>query len=281
MNRLSIARLIQGCTQMLDKLNSRNLTLGLTVTALIAFAPAGNAALLAYSQNFEGMDQTDPDVLGNAGWLVFGNVFSSGILAYQYGAFPAPNGCQFGTAAFSCVAAGEGGPDQGARQLVVFSDYQNLDHFDGNTIESNVYQEQIIGASDIGKTMQFSFDAKRGDIGGSSTASAFIKTVDPNNGYALTNFIQLDTTSISTLWDTFSLNILVEPDLDGQLLQFGFLNVASFFESSGVVYDNVCFDEAGGCGVVPVPAAAWLFGSSLGLLGWMLRRATSTDTPLR
>ena len=244
------------------------------MAAVIAFAPVSNAALLAYSQDFEGMDQLDTNVLGNDSWLVFGNVSFEGNLAYQYGPFPAPNGCQVGTPAFSCVAAGEGGLTQGAQQLVVFSDYLNFDHFNfGYTIESNVYQEQTISAGDIGKTMQFSFDAKLGDIGGNSTASAFIKTVDPNNGYALTNFIQFDTTSIPETWGTFGLNINIDAGLNGQLLQFGFLNVASNFESSGILYDNVCFDEAGGCGVVPVPAAVWLFGSALGLLGWIRRKA--------
>mgnify|MGYP001828970376 FL=1 len=259
---------------MIDRFNRKNAALGLAMVAVIAFAPVSNAALSAYSQDFEGMDQLDPNVLGNDGWLVFGNVSFSGALLYQYGPFPAPNGCLIGAAAFSCVTIGEGGAAQGTQQLVVFSDYQNTDHGIGNTIESNVFQEQTIGAGDVGKTMQFSFDAKLGDIGGNSTASAFIKTLDPNNGYALTNFIEFDTTSIPITWGTFSLNIAIDAGLNGQLLQFGFLNEASFYESSGVVYDNVCFDEAGGCGVVPVPAAVWLFGSALGLLGWIRRKAT-------
>ena len=30
----------------------------------------------------------------------------------------------------------------------------------------------------------------------------------------------------------------------------------------------------GGANLVPIPAALWLFGSALGLLGWMRRKAT-------
>jgi len=50
---------------------------------------------------------------------------------------------------------------------------------------------------------------------------------------------------------------------------------------SGFQYD-VDFSDAGtftltaltdGISVVPVPAAVWLFGSALGMLGWMRRRA--------
>jgi hypothetical protein len=37
------------------------------------------------------------------------------------------------------------------------------------------------------------------------------------------------------------------------------------FEGVGLVINPV---------VIPVPAAVWLFGSALGLLGWMRRKAT-------
>jgi len=251
--------------QTLNMFNRKKVALGLVLVVAIAFVPVSNAALVNYSQNFEGMNQADPNVLGNDGWLVFGNVFDSGGgYLYGYGAFPAPNTC----AAFGCVASGEGGPAQGAQQLVAFSDYNNADHgIIGYLIESNLYQEQIIGAGDVGKTMQFSFDAKLGNIGGSSTSSAFIKTLDPSAGYALTNFITFETTSISELWGTYSLSILVDASLNGQILQFGFLNTASGYESSGIFYDNVNF------GVVPVPAALWLFGSGLiGLVGIARRK---------
>ena len=81
---------------------------------------------------------------------IFANVFAPGGVTYLYGygVFPAPNsGPPF---AFCTIAAGEGGPAQGAQQLVVFSDYNNVDHGVGNIIESNVFQEQTIDAGDVG-----------------------------------------------------------------------------------------------------------------------------------
>lgn len=263
------AQATYGSKQVLNIYNRKTVALGLALAAAISFVPVSNAALVNYSQDFEGMNQTDPGVLGADGWLVFGNVFSSGgDYLYDYGPFIAPNACAAGLEpAFSCVAAGEGGPAQGAQQLVAFSDYKNFDHAIGNLIESNLFQEQTIDAADVGKTMLFNFDAKKGDIAGSSTALAFIKTVDPSAGYALTNFITIDTTSLPITWGTYSLSISIDASLNGQLLQFGFLNTASDYNPSGVVYDNVNFGA-----VVPVPAAFWLFGSGLLSLVGLARR---------
>ena len=72
------------------------------------------AQLTGYSQDFElpGIVQTDPNTLGNDGWLVFGNAFvfdattylnadTTSSLRYNYFAFPAPN-----NPPYSCVLAG-------------------------------------------------------------------------------------------------------------------------------------------------------------------------------
>jgi len=197
------------------------------------------AAIIPYSQDFEGLAQADPNALANDGWLVYGNVYEAdGITyAYGYGPFPAPNGGP----GFCAIAAGEGGPAQGAQQLVVYSDYNNEDHGNGSNriIEANVFQEQTIEAGDVGATVVFSFDAKRGDLGGISQAYAFIKTIDPNSGYATTNFVTVDTTAIPTTWSTYSIELLIDAGLVDQILQFGFAARASNYEPSGVFYDNI------------------------------------------
>ena len=213
---------------------------GVTAVAASAlFVSASWADLADYSQDFESLDPTGPTVLGDDGWLVGANVFdSSGGFLYNYFAFPAPNG----NGAFTNVAVGEGGIDQGDQQIVVFNDYNNTDHSDTtNVIEANVFHEQIIGAADVGSTWTFSFDAALGDIAGSSTALAFIKTLDPNNGFNTSNFLTVDMTSIPSAWNSYSIDILITAGLSGQILQFGFLNTASSFEASGIFYDNVSF----------------------------------------
>jgi hypothetical protein len=226
-------------------------------------ASSSLAALMSYGEDFESLDASSPSALGDAGWNIFANVFDSGGgYLYGYGVFPAPNG----SGGFSNVATGEGGADQGAQQLVTFSDYNNPDHGVGNIIEANVFQEQIIGAGDIGSEWTFSFDAKMGDLAGNSSAIAFIKTLDPNNGFALTNFITLDMTNIASTWSTFAMSLFVDGSLDGQILQFGFANTASGFDASGVFYDNVDFRP------VPLPGAVWLMISGLAAFTGMRRK---------
>jgi hypothetical protein len=217
-------------------------------TALLAPA-ASQAALSSYSQSFEALVISDPAALQNDGWLVYGNVFSPAhAYLYGYGPFPAPND----GAAFCAIDAGQGGPEQGAQQLSVYSDYNNTDHGNGNLIESNVFHEQTIGPEDVGNTWSFQFDAKRGNLAGASTAVAFIKTLDPNNGYALTNFITADMTAIPTTWANYWIAITIDAGLAGQILQFGFACTATNYEASAVFYDNLAWvdhlpaDVAGG-----------------------------------
>jgi len=217
---------------------SNRVTTFLTALALTALLPAAALALMPYSQDFEGLDAANPAALGDDGWLVFANVFGpGGEYWYGYGPFPAPND-GFG---FCQIATGEGGAAQGEQQLVVFSDYNNADHAEGATIESNVFQEQTIGDGDVGGTWVFDFEGKRGNLEGASTALAFIKTLDPANGFALTNFITVDMTTAPDTWMPYSLSIVIDGSLVGQILQIGFANNATNYEGSGVFYDNINF----------------------------------------
>ncbi|MBT8452703.1 MAG: hypothetical protein KJO40_12115, partial [Deltaproteobacteria bacterium] len=122
-----------------------------------------------YAENFESLDQANPEALGvdpdptwGGGWVVFGNAFQPDgtTLAYPYGPFPAPNN----SGGFSGIALGEGGGAQGDQVLVIISDYNNADQNTGLRIESNTFRERTITAADLGSTLTFSFDAKRGNI---------------------------------------------------------------------------------------------------------------------
>ncbi|MBW2588021.1 MAG: hypothetical protein JRD92_13910, partial [Deltaproteobacteria bacterium] len=125
---------------------------------------------MQYTENFESLDQGSPTALGDdpsppwgVGWVVFGSVFdgTSGDFLFGYGTFPAPNG----TDGFSSIALDQGGVDQGDQVLVIFSDYGNAaEQMAGNRVEANTFRERTIVAGDVGTTISFAFDAKRGNI---------------------------------------------------------------------------------------------------------------------
>ena len=216
--------------------------------AAVLVPATSQAALTAYSQDFEGLNQADGAALGNDGWLVYGNVFAPDhTYLYGYGPFPAPNT----GGAFCQIVLGEGGAAQGAQQLVVISDYNNADHGNGNLVESNVYHEQTIDAVDAGHTWVFDFQAKLGNIAGATTAAAFIKTLDPNNGYAMTNYITVDMTSIPATWGDYQANLTIDASLVGQIFQFGFTNTATNYDGSGIFYDNINFHQDDSVSIEP------------------------------
>ena len=254
----------------------------LALTSAIAFTPVSNASMVSYAQDFEGLDAGNSLALGIAGgdnWKIFADVWfgdvGTGAFLYSYGVFSAPNGGP----GFSAVAGGEGGAPQVSQYMNIYSDYNNLDHANGFNINTNVFQERRLDAGDVGSgTWTFSGDFKAPSSAGiaepasNAVASAFIKTLDPNNNFATTNDIRFDSTSADPAnWGSFSIDLdLSDPALNGQILQFGFNTTATNYEDSGVYYDNLNFTNVP---AVPVPAAAWLFGSGLlGLVGVARRR---------
>jgi len=204
-----------------------------------------------YFQDFNQLD-IGGGVIGD-GWAYFVNVFATPF--YNYGG-PAPNGPQI-----SALVAGQGGPDQEPQQLSVYSDYNNQDHGNQILIETNVFQEPFgfnsrIPQSEVGKTYTFSFQAKQGNINDpnatddegnlvcnpnvcDSTANAFIKTLDPDDGFRTSDSDVVDTTAVGSAWTDYTLTLDITQDRVGDLLQFGFQTNATNFEPSGNFYDNV------------------------------------------
>ena len=216
---------------------------------VICMVPAVGMAQMPYAQDFETLPMVDGSLAAD-GWLVYGNIFdpTGTIWLWGHGPWPAPN--NIGN--WCDITTGQGGPLQGLQQLVVYSDYGNGDHAVGNIIESLLLQEQTIAVGAT-RVWTFTFDAKMGDLGGTSTAAAFVKTIDPNAGWATTSFIPLDMTTIPATWGTYSIPFDVT-GFDGQLIQFGFLSRATLYEPCGVFYDNINFGPEGSS---PVEDVTW------------------------
>lgn len=216
------------------------------ILILAVITSAASAQLTPYSEDFEALDPTNPDVLGQAGWVVFGNVFNENdVFQYGYGTEPAPNG----TGGFSDLATGQGGPEQGANQLNTFNDYLNGDHNINPTwtIEANIFREQFITAADLGTTWTFNFQMKSSTEFAPmppSTTGVFLKVLDFNAfTFAELGSDTFDTTLVPDTWGGGTVELFIDPSWEGQLLQFGFVNTASGFSPTGIFYDNLVFEE--------------------------------------
>jgi len=245
-------------------------------------ATAAPAQLTTYSQDFEGFTSAldipnagDPgsSEIADDGFLVNGSVFAGtpdapGAFNFFFGNFPAPN---FSTnAGFTGIVADQGnGTAQGTRHLNVFSDFnEGLSHggADGDFfIDARAFQEQTIGAADVGTTAVFDFEFKRNnelnvnDFGpsGNTETFAFVRVLDSVSGtfatLAETNF---ETTNADLInFSTGQISLDIDASLDGQLLQFGFFSLAQDFNGSGIVYDNLNFTNSAVIAAIPEPSS--------------------------
>lgn len=195
-----------------------------------------------YSQDFDGLDISNPDALSSEGWLCYANVFDpSGGYLYGYGPFGAPNP----GGGFSAITDTQQAADQGSQSIVVYNDYLNGDHANGNYIEASVYKEQPVQTANVGQYAIFSFDVKKSDFVGNGQGDAqmfaFLKVLDSLGGsFATIRERRIDLTDNSIRnWDNVTITMELDPGIDGQLFQFGFASYASNYDDTGVLYDNV------------------------------------------
>ncbi len=77
-------------------------------------------------------------------------------------------------------------------------------------------------------------------------AFAYIKTIDPNNGFATTNYVFVDLTATPIEWADYSLSLAIDVGLiegaQPQFFQIGFSNTATLYEASANFYDNVVLE---------------------------------------
>lgn len=243
----------------------------ITVAMLVAatFSKTSNALML-YSQDFETMTPGQgwpPNDLSNDGWEIFGTAFDANPYTgpanrlYDYGPFDAANGSP---GSIQEVVPNPGGAAQGNLVLNKYSDYNNTDQ-SRYYITASTFQEQTITSADVG-FWRLSYDARIANLEADSSAYAYIRTQDSTG---LTARVTKDTTNLPALWDTYTLDLMVEDSMVGDILQFGFTATATKYNGSGVYYDNINFAP------VPLPAAAWLFASGLlGLVGVARRKSS-------
>ena len=258
---------------MLKKKFTKNSLTVLAMASTMAFSSASSAALVSYSQNWEGVNPATDINIGDG--FVIGNInVGTGGAWFENAA--APNSPAAGVNGYSAFVTDEGGVDQGSNQLSVFSDYNSWSPFTtpGTTLQTYTHRDHdTIGLDDVGKTYRFAFDGKDGGVSGdpASEAWAFVKVLKQSDGsyFELANNT-FDSTAFTVDWDGGYIDLLVDAGMVGELVQFGFATEATDWAPTAVFYDNLNFAEVS---AVPVPAAVWLFGSGLlGLVGVARRR---------
>jgi hypothetical protein len=137
---------------------------------------------------------------------------------------------------------------------------------------NNVIKQANLAAGllSAGQTVTVSFDIRGSlGIGGVLFAENFSELA--GEGVSNNDLINISGSinPNSDVWTTVSYNTILGPDVSGgYTLQFAAVCGAVAECFADVYIDNVSISAD----VVPIPAAVWLFGSGLGLLGWIRRR---------
>lgn len=146
----------------------------------------------------------------------------------------------------------------------------NADSPQGAPID-NVIKNANIGIGQVapGQEITISFDARgTTDIGGVAFAE-FFSEIDGGgvSGAVLLGGAPLALNADPNSWTTFLFTVIAGPDVSGGVtlqLKAGCGAVVGCM--ADVYFDNISVTA------IPVPAALWLFGSALGLFGWLQRR---------
>lgn len=239
------------------------------IVTVLATALMSSSALAAisFSDNFESYPIYQGEVPWSdigGGWLLWADVYGNfpGCTDWWYnygGVLNAPNGPNI-----SNIVAGATG-----KALNKFSDYANGNHGDSACIETNVYQERVITAGDLGLyTFRFETQVPL-ELGENVNTIGFIKLLDPNNGYARDEYYTVSTATPGTKF----LSIFLDSSSVGKVVQWGFTTQASNYLPSGRYYDNVTFAIKGSGAyegdLIGVPVPFWAYITIAGLLAFV------------
>ncbi|UPR00717.1 G8 domain-containing protein [Chloropicon primus] len=140
-------------------------------------------------------------------------------------------------------------------------------------IETNIYRGFTLSAEEVGsytasftarapETLQCgSTNPNNGASGG--TCSAFVKVIHSST-YELLLFESVDTTSASQDGERFSFDFTITSPLVGHIYQIGFMNTATQYAPTGLMYDDIKVEAAGGGDASSPPS-----GGSPTILGCM------------
>ena len=228
----------------------------IALIAMGAFPSVSNSAITPYFSDFNSATDLSP-------WEFFSD--NAGLGAYN-GAAPAA-GPQIS------ALANDG---FGNQFINFFANYDNVAVHAGipgpERISLFINQSFSGAEAAAGTTWYFNFDyasnPATASVAAPTEVGAFIRVFD--GSFNLLAEQTFNTLAATPAFQSAELQQILNPVwTNGGFIQFGFNNAVDNFDPSGRFYDNVRWDPT----VIPVPAAVWLFGSALGMLAWLRRKA--------
>ena len=221
---------------------------GLRVTALFSalllFAGAAQANLLT-NAGFDVDDASTADQFGATGWTAFGGgTFTTN---------PA-NG------AASPVALS---PDNSFKVFSTSGAFQSFSATAGDTFAGSAFAQSFSGdpvANISTLLIQIAFFDENGLPAGTAAGG------NSAPGFNIFDSNVVDANSTQDEWLELGVGTAPAPDNTAEVR---FIVLGLLGSGGAGFFDNASFDQV----VIPVPAAVWLFGSALGLLGWIRRKA--------
>jgi len=218
--------------------------------ALLFSAGAQAAAIPLVNPGFETDNAAGGDVFGATGWTAFGGGTFTTDGVNGPGAFP------------NCCSPA---PNNGVNSLKLFGNsgvFQSFASTVGDTATMtgeglNFGSDPLLNISTLRLQIGF-FDAAglpAGTAAGGNTAV----------GFNLFESNLIDTSTPLDVWTTMGVGTAPAPDNTAEVRYI----VLALAASGGAGFAD---DMSATLTAIPVPAAVWLFGSALGLLGWMRRK---------
>jgi hypothetical protein len=226
------------------------------MVSAIALAPAASAALV--NGSFEAPNASNGDVLGSAGWGHFNNVYTSSNNFKPGGSFVNP------TALDGTQVVKQYGVDAGM--------FQDMAAAAGDKVDASVYAMNWNGDNfnNIFLLQIFALDAGGNNISGGFTPLAQVAAGSDAIVGGSFDYVLSGTNGGNDFdWTQMVVSAIMPVGTASTRIQLIHILEASTSNGGAIFLDNASLTVS----QVPVPAAAWLFGSALlGLMGMARRR---------